>query len=72
MLPLDAFVLVIKFDQKESKGFFGAAKQFVRYFGRIGIKSLMIICIQANDALILSTDEFREVLLRTDGYTYLV
>ena len=71
MLPLDAFVLVIKFDQKESKGFFGAAKQFVRYFGRIGIKSLMIICIQANDALILSTAEFRDVLLKTDGYTYL-
>jgi hypothetical protein len=70
-LPIDAFVLVVKFDKEESKGFFSAAKQFVQFFGRLGIQSLMIICIQANEQMIFSTNKFHTILLRSDGFNYL-
>ncbi len=71
LLPIDAFVLVIKFDKEESKGFFSAAKQFVQFFGRLGIQSLMIICIQANEQMVFSSNKFQNILLQSDGYKYL-
>ena len=46
LLPLDAFVLVTKFDKEESKGFYPAAKQFVQFFGRLGIQVVIIGIIE--------------------------
>ena len=72
LLPFDAFVLVIKFDKNESKGFYLAAKQFVQFFGRLGVSSLIIICIQANEKKIFSFNQFRDILLNSDGFKFLV
>ena len=72
ILPIDAFVLVIKFDGDQSKGFYLAAQQYFRYFGRMAIKSLMIFCIQGNERRIYSDDDFRRIFLETDGYKYLL
>ena len=43
LTPIDAFVLVIKFDQDKSSSFLDAAKQFFEAFGTKGLKSLMIL-----------------------------
>jgi len=49
LVPIDAFILVIKFDQNISSSFLDAAKQYVQVFGTAGIKSLMILCIQGSE-----------------------
>jgi hypothetical protein len=72
ILPIDAFILIIKFDENQSGGFFLAAQQYFRYFGRMGIKSLMILCIQGNPKRIYSNEDFRKIFLTTDGYKFLL
>jgi hypothetical protein len=72
ILPIDAFILIIKFDENQSRGFFLAAQQYFRYFGRMGIKSLMILCIQGNPKRIYSNEDFRKIFLTTDGYKFLL
>jgi hypothetical protein len=72
ILPIDAFVLIIKFDEDQSRGFFLAAQQYFRYFGRLGIKSLIILCIQGNQKRIYSDEDFRKIFLNTDGYKFLL
>ena len=72
ILPIDAFILVIKFDKDQSIGFNLAAQEYFRYFGRVGIKSLLILCIQGNQKKIYSETEFRRIFFNTDGYKFLV
>lgn len=69
--PIDAFVLVIKFDVRESKPFLLTAKQFVKCFGSLGTKSLIILCIQGNPQRRFSDDDFDEIIKSSDGYRYL-
>lgn len=70
-VPINAIVIVVKFDQRESNNFLDAAKNCYSAFGKEGIKSVMIVCIQANDRLIMSNDDFRRCLFESDGYKYL-
>jgi hypothetical protein len=72
ILPIHAFILIIKFDVDQSKGFYLAAQEYFRYFGRSGIKSLLILCIQGNKKRIYSDSDFRKIFFKTDGYKFLV
>ena len=69
--PIDGFVLVIKFDKDKCRSFYNVAEHFYKSFGAEGIKSVMLLCIQGNEAMIYENDEFKEILFRSDGYVYL-
>ena len=69
--PTHAFLLVVKFNVNEAAAFYIAAEQFFRAFGDEGIKSVVIVCIQGNPARMYGRDQFRQVLIETDGYKYL-
>jgi predicted GTPase len=69
--PIDAFVLVTKFDRDESGAFLQTAEHFVKSFGKPALKSLIILCIQGSPARRYSDSEFDEILKQTSGYTYL-
>lgn len=68
ILPIDALILIIKFDKETGNGFLRAAKQFVKLFGSVSIRSLMLLCIQGNEELIFSNDDFDFVVRNSDGY----
>lgn len=70
-MPLDALILLIKFDIDKSRIFLPAAKQFFIAFGTLSLKSLMILCIQSNSERIYCDDDFKEIFLNSDGYKYL-
>ena len=69
--PIDAFLLVTKFDRDESGAFLQTAEHFVKSFGKPALKSLIILCIQGNPARRYSDSEFEKILKQTSGYTYL-
>ena len=69
--PINAIVIVVKFDQRESNNFLDAAKNCYSAFGKEGLKSVMLVCIQANDRLIMSNADFKKCLFESDGYTFL-
>jgi hypothetical protein len=69
--PINAIVLVIKFDQKESTSFLSSAKDLYSAFGYDALKSLMLVCIQASDRLKMGDNEFKQCLYNSDGYKYL-
>jgi hypothetical protein len=71
ILPIDAFILVIKFDGKEFKGFFTASQEYFRYFGSIGIKSLLILFIQEGEEITYSEKTFLDIISKSDGYRFL-
>ena len=70
-LPIDAFVMVIKFDLERGEGFFLAARQFIQLFGTLSIKSLTILCRQGNASMNYSNDEFDAILKKDLGYKLL-
>jgi predicted GTPase len=72
LTPIDAFILVIKFDKDKSSSFLDAVQQFMNAFGITGLKSLMILCIQSNDNINYSIDEFENIILNSDGYLHLL
>ncbi len=72
LTPIDAFILVIKFDTDKSSSFLDAVQQFMNAFGITGLKSLMILCIQSNDKLIYGKDKFENIILNSDGYLHLL
>jgi hypothetical protein len=69
--PIDAFLLVTKFDRDESGAFLQTAEHFVKSFGKPALKSLIILCLQGSPARRYSDSEFDEILKQTSGYTYL-
>lgn len=69
--PIDAFVLVIKFDGRESRPFLPTAQQFVKCFGSVAITSLIILCIQSNRWKKYTDNEFEYIIKNSDGYRYL-
>ena len=69
--PINAIVIVVKFDQRESNNFLDAAKNCYSAFGKEGLKSVMLVCIQANDRLIMSNADFKKCLFESDGYKFL-
>lgn len=72
IVPIDAFILVIKFDQDKSGSFLDAAKHYVKAFGTEGIKSMMLLCIQGSEKRRYAKDDFKSIILNSDGYLYLV
>jgi len=71
-VPIDAFILVIKFNENVYNSFLESAKHYVDAFGTEGIKSLMILYIQGSEKLRYSKDEFKDIILKSDGYLFLV
>ena len=69
--PIDAFLLVIKFERETSHGFHTASKHFVKLFGTQTIESLVIICIQSSFDEIYSDNDFKPILKNSEGYKYL-
>ena len=67
--PINAIVLVVKFDEKESIGFGTAVKDFYSAFGHDGLQSVMLVCIQGK--LNLNESDFKQCLYNSDGYKYL-
>ena len=67
--PINAIVLVVKFDEKESVGFGAAVKNFYSAFGHDGLQSVMLVCIQGK--LNLDEKEFKQCLFDSDGYKFL-
>jgi ABC-type dipeptide/oligopeptide/nickel transport system ATPase component len=70
-LPIDALLLVIKFEKHLGTKFLHSAKQFLRLFGTPSLKSLIILCIQGDEKEIYPDDDFEQVLRITDGYVHL-
>ena len=70
MCPIDAIVLVIKFNDAESMAFLNAAKDVHKFFGTPAFRSLIILCIQAGSYR-YSDNDFHRVLIKTAGYKYL-
>lgn len=69
--PIDAFLMLIKFDIDSSEGFFYAARDFVSSFGAPGIISLVLVCIQSNPKRRFGNADFERVLKNSDGYRFL-
>lgn len=70
--PIDGIVLVLKFDKDNCFSFSNTARQFMSAFDQEGLKSLMLLCIQGNEEIRFGNDKFREILLESSGYKYLV
>ena len=71
LAPINAIVLVVKFDQKDALSFLSAAKDFHSVFGDEGLGSLMLVCIQGSDKLTMSDADFEKCLHASDGYKFL-
>lgn len=70
--PIDGIVLVLKFDRDNCFSFLNTARQVVSAFDQEGLKSLMLLCIQGNEEIRFANDEFKRILLESNGYKYLV
>lgn len=66
---LSAFLLVIKFEMKESLGFYDVARQFFEIFGTAGVKSVIILCIQ--EGIRFEESIFDISIKQSNGYQYL-
>ena len=69
---INAFVLVVKFEEKEATSFLSSVKDFYLAFGDAGLKSLMLVCIQGSNRLIMSNSDFKQCLFASDGYKFLI
>ena len=72
ILPISAFIFVIKFDEGRSNSFLPAAKEFFKLFGSHGIKSAILVCIQGNERRIYNQIEFTQILKDSDGYKFMI
>ena len=70
--PIDGIVLVLKFNRDNCFSFLNTARQVVSAFDQEGLKSLMLLCIQGNEEIRFANDEFKRILLESNGYKYLV
>ncbi len=57
-LPIDALVLVIKFDSDACPGFKKAAEQSRKIFGTSTTQSMMLLCVQGNPHTRYADDDF--------------
>jgi hypothetical protein len=69
--PIDALVLVLKFEINECYGFKQAAVQFTKLFGTQSLKSLVILCIQSSAVIHYSDKQFDEMFKEQYYYKYL-
>jgi hypothetical protein len=69
--PIDAFVLVLKFESDRCDGFKQAAEQFTNFFGTQSLKSLVILCIQSNNENHFSDQAFDKMFKEQRYYNYL-
>ncbi len=69
--PIDAFVLVLKFDIDKCDGFKKAAVQFTKLFGTPSLKSLAILCIQSSSEHHYSDRDFDKMFKEQFYYKYL-
>jgi hypothetical protein len=69
--PIDALVLVLKFEINECHGFKQAAVQFTKLFGTQSLKSLVILCIQSSAKSHYSDSQFDEMFKEQYYYKYL-
>jgi hypothetical protein len=69
--PIDAFVLVLKFEIDQCDGFKKAAVQFTKYFGTQPLKSLVILCIQGSSQHHYSDRQFDVMFKDQFYYKYL-
>jgi hypothetical protein len=69
--PIDAFVLVLKFEIDHCDGFKKAAEQFTKFFGTQSLKSLVIICIQSSTEHHYSDRDFDKMFKEQFYYKYL-
>lgn len=67
---IDAIMLVVKLRPKCIFSFVEESKMFVKYFGKLALPSILILCIQEGEN-ILSTDDLRNLVESSDGYKYL-
>ena len=68
--PIKAFIFVIKFNLNKSDAFLEAAEEFFKLFGSLGIRSVILLCIQVNEKRISSKTEFEDILINSDGYKF--
>ena len=68
---INAFIFVIKFDENRSESFLPAVKEFFNLFGSMGIRSMILFCIQANERKIFNETKFQQILKESEGYLYL-
>jgi hypothetical protein len=69
--PIDALVLVLKFDIDRCDGFKQAAEQFIKLFGFPSLQSLVILCIQSSAESHYSDKQFDKMLRAQCYYKYL-
>jgi hypothetical protein len=69
--PIDALVLVLKFEIDQCDGFRKAAGQFTKLFGTQSLNSLVILCIQSSSEHHYSDRDFDKMLKEQFYYKYL-
>jgi hypothetical protein len=69
--PIDALVLVLKFEIDKCEGFKKAAEQFTKLFGTQSLRSLAILCIQSSSEHHYSDRDFDKMFKEQYYYRYL-
>lgn len=67
--PINAFIFVSKLDRNNPVPSLDVARDFYKFFGVNGLKTIVFLCIQ--DGIRLGQNQFREYLHQTEAYTYL-
>jgi hypothetical protein len=67
--PINAFIFVSKLDNNNPVPSLDVAKDFYKFFGIHGLKTLVFLCIQ--DGKRLGQDQFKDYLHQTEAYIYL-
>ena len=70
MAPINAIVMVVKFNNTDALSFKNTAYEFWKIFGNRSIGSIVLLCIQTGD-IIYSDDDFRRILTNSEGYKFL-
>jgi hypothetical protein len=71
LMPIDAFVMVVEFDDSENeKKFFDAARMFCKSFGSEAVKSLIVLCVK-NKNIFGNEYLFEKDIRASNGYKYL-
>jgi hypothetical protein len=71
LMPIDAFVMVVEFDDSENeKKFLAAARMFCKSFGSEAVKSLIVLCVK-NKNIFGNENLFEKDIRASNGFKYL-
>ncbi len=70
-LPIDAFVLIIKFENNVGTYFAKSVQQIIRIFGKPSLNSFILLCILGDKQTRYSDVDFEKMLRKDEGFVFL-